>query len=282
MTLLTELTRSIAPPIPLTSLPGMIQLARSPFDATYRPPRIVMSRWPPLMTEKAIDDGKMTPPFLIVTVSLPALIRSGSSWPTSGYSPIPRRPFSAWKYTFYDGSTKLATVVGIPIPKLTYIFGLISLAALLATLILIYLSSSVLAEIYGPPGLLRVSFSILFYSLIPFTTLSTKMPGQWISSGFNSPTSTISSASAITIFPAVAQSGLKFLAVTWNTRLPSLSAFQHLTKEKSPVIASSKRYLLPLNSLTSLGLLYERTFPPGPYLVGISPVSRRVPAPVGE
>ena len=40
MTRLTPATRSIAPPIPLTMRPGIIQLARSPFSATCIAPRI--------------------------------------------------------------------------------------------------------------------------------------------------------------------------------------------------------------------------------------------------
>ena len=46
-TRLTPATRSIAPPMPLTSLPGIIQLARSPFSETSMAPRIAMSILPP-------------------------------------------------------------------------------------------------------------------------------------------------------------------------------------------------------------------------------------------
>jgi hypothetical protein len=48
---------------------------------------------------KHIDELMIEPPLLMVTVSFPALIRSGSSFPTSGYSPIPKSPFSEWKKT---------------------------------------------------------------------------------------------------------------------------------------------------------------------------------------
>ena len=46
-TRLTPATRSIAPPMPLTSLPGTIQLARSPLSVTSIAPRIARSMWPP-------------------------------------------------------------------------------------------------------------------------------------------------------------------------------------------------------------------------------------------
>jgi 3-oxoacid CoA-transferase subunit B len=46
-TRLTPATRSIAPPMPFTILPGIIQLARSPFCATCIAPRIDRSMWPP-------------------------------------------------------------------------------------------------------------------------------------------------------------------------------------------------------------------------------------------
>jgi hypothetical protein len=51
--------------------------------------------------------------------------------------------------------------------------ALISPAALLAIFILVYLSSSDLAAIVTPDPIFKVSFSILFSSLIPSTTLST-------------------------------------------------------------------------------------------------------------
>ena len=47
MTRFTPATRSIAPPMPFTILPGIIQLARSPFSATSMAPRIERSMWPP-------------------------------------------------------------------------------------------------------------------------------------------------------------------------------------------------------------------------------------------
>ncbi len=47
ITRLTPATRSIAPPMPLPILPGIIQLARSPFSATSMAPRIDRSMCPP-------------------------------------------------------------------------------------------------------------------------------------------------------------------------------------------------------------------------------------------
>src|SRR5262249_4020508 len=52
MTFFTPPTRSIAPPMPLTILPGIIQLARSPFSATCMAPRMAISIWPPRIMAK--------------------------------------------------------------------------------------------------------------------------------------------------------------------------------------------------------------------------------------
>src|ERR1700728_4859624 len=57
-TFLTPPTRSMAPPIPLTTLPGIIQLARSPFSATCMAPRIAMSMWPPRIIANESDELK--------------------------------------------------------------------------------------------------------------------------------------------------------------------------------------------------------------------------------
>ena len=48
----TPATRSMAPPMPLTILPGTIQLARSPFWATCMPPKIDRAIWPPRIIAK--------------------------------------------------------------------------------------------------------------------------------------------------------------------------------------------------------------------------------------
>ncbi|MNE90590.1 hypothetical protein D3C80_1881250 [compost metagenome] len=51
-TRLTPATRSMAPPMPFTSLPGIIQLAMSPFWATSMAPRIDRLMWPPRIMAK--------------------------------------------------------------------------------------------------------------------------------------------------------------------------------------------------------------------------------------
>ncbi len=47
MTRLTPATRSMAPPMPLTRLPGIIQFARSPFADTSMAPSMATSMRPP-------------------------------------------------------------------------------------------------------------------------------------------------------------------------------------------------------------------------------------------
>lgn len=79
MTLLAPLTKSIAPPIPFTIFPGIIQLAKSPFLDTYKPPKILTSICLPLIIAKLVELGKKLAPGTTVTVYLPALIRSGST-----------------------------------------------------------------------------------------------------------------------------------------------------------------------------------------------------------
>jgi hypothetical protein len=51
-TLRTPATRSIAPPMPLTILPGIIQLARSPCSLTCIAPRIDRLILPPRIMAK--------------------------------------------------------------------------------------------------------------------------------------------------------------------------------------------------------------------------------------
>ena len=58
ITRLAAATRSIAPPIPLIILPGIIQLARSPVSATCIAPRIAQSMWPPRIMAKDSADEK--------------------------------------------------------------------------------------------------------------------------------------------------------------------------------------------------------------------------------
>ena len=95
-------TRSMAPPIPFTILPGIIQLARSPqrdtlyqfldseeivkcpqtrkFLRTCIAPKMVRPTWPPLIMAKLSSLEKKELPGMAVTVCLPALIRSGSTF----------------------------------------------------------------------------------------------------------------------------------------------------------------------------------------------------------
>ena len=80
MTRRAPCTRSIAPPMPLTILPGIIQLARSPrgrdlHRAEDRGVDVAAADHP----EATCAESKNDAPGRIVTVSLPALIRSGST-----------------------------------------------------------------------------------------------------------------------------------------------------------------------------------------------------------
>src|SRR5690606_32225341 len=72
-------TRSIAPPMPLTSLPGIIQEAMLPCTSTSKAPSTVRSTWPPRIMAKDWAESKMAAPGRAVTVCLPALIMSASS-----------------------------------------------------------------------------------------------------------------------------------------------------------------------------------------------------------
>ena len=125
-TLLAPLTKSIAPPIPLTNLPGMIQLAKSPLEATYNAPKILKSICFPLIMPKLYDEEKNEAPVLIETVYLPAFIKSASTSYSSGNPPNPNIPFSLWRVTVRSGDIRSGQSVGIPIPKFTYMPSLIS------------------------------------------------------------------------------------------------------------------------------------------------------------
>ena len=95
-------TKSMAPPIPFTIFPGIIQLARSPQRDTLSQildseevmkcpqtrkglrtciaPKMVRPTWPPLIMAKLSSLEKKELPGMAVTVCLPALIRSGSTF----------------------------------------------------------------------------------------------------------------------------------------------------------------------------------------------------------
>ena len=60
---------------------------------------------------------------------LPALIQSASASPLAGKGPIPISPFSLWSSMLTPSGRKLLAMVGIPIPRLTYIPSLNSFAA---------------------------------------------------------------------------------------------------------------------------------------------------------
>ena len=84
ITRLAPCTRSIAPPIPLTIFPGIIQFAMSPAAETCMAPRIAASILPPRIIPNDVAESKNDAPRRSVTVSLPALIRSASSSPSTG------------------------------------------------------------------------------------------------------------------------------------------------------------------------------------------------------
>src|ERR1019366_2427475 len=121
--------RSIAPPIPFTSFPGIIQFAIDPSASTCIAPKMQRSMWPPRIITKESADEKNAAPGTTVTVSFPALMRSGSTSLSVGYGPMPRMPFSDWRMTSMPFGMKFETSVGMPMPRFTYIPSLSSLAA---------------------------------------------------------------------------------------------------------------------------------------------------------
>lgn len=66
MTSLSDATKSIAPPIPLTILPGMIQLAMSHLELHWSAPNTVTSKWCPRIILKLVDELKNEAPGNIV------------------------------------------------------------------------------------------------------------------------------------------------------------------------------------------------------------------------
>ena len=112
-------TRSMAPPMPFTILPGIIQLARLPCSSTSMAPSTLRSIWPPRIMAKESALEKYEVPGISVTVSLPALMRSASTSFSRGYGPTPNMPFSLCRTTSMPGGTWLATSVGMPMPRLT-------------------------------------------------------------------------------------------------------------------------------------------------------------------
>ncbi len=98
-------TRSIPPPIPFTIFPGTSQFARSPFSDTSSAPRMARSTWPPRIIANDSAEEKKAAPGRTVTVSFPALMRSASSSPSTGYGPTPRIPFSDCRTTSMPDGT---------------------------------------------------------------------------------------------------------------------------------------------------------------------------------
>ncbi len=89
--------------MPLTVRPGTVQLARSPADETCMAPSTETSIRPDRTMPKENAESKKEAPAATVTVSFPALIRSGCSSPSAGYGPTPRMPFSEWSTTWTPG-----------------------------------------------------------------------------------------------------------------------------------------------------------------------------------
>jgi len=77
MTVVAPWTRSMAPPMPVTSLPGTAQFASSPAAETCMAPSTATSMRPPRIIPKDSAESKNEAPGRTVTVSLPALMRSG-------------------------------------------------------------------------------------------------------------------------------------------------------------------------------------------------------------
>src|SRR3954454_24504207 len=71
------------------------------------------------MRPKDMALSKVDAPGKAVTGRPPASVSHGSAMPGSGIGPVPMSPFSDWKKTWIPFGAKLATRVGMPIPRLT-------------------------------------------------------------------------------------------------------------------------------------------------------------------
>ena len=80
----------MAPPIPFTILPGIIQFARLPSRSTWSAPRIVRSTWPPRTIAKESALEKYDVPGSSVTVSLPGVDEVGVLLARLGIRPDPQ------------------------------------------------------------------------------------------------------------------------------------------------------------------------------------------------
>ena len=75
--------------------------------------------WPPRIIANESADEKIDEPGSVVTVCLPALIRSASTSSSVGDGPMPSRPFSDCSHTSTPAGTWFATSVGKPMPRFT-------------------------------------------------------------------------------------------------------------------------------------------------------------------
>ena len=101
----TPATKSIAPPMPLTIFPGIIQFAKSPNSLTCIAPKIAILILPPRIIPNESADEKIAVPGIVVTVCLPALIKSASTLASVGNGPMPNIPFSDCSQTSIPSGT---------------------------------------------------------------------------------------------------------------------------------------------------------------------------------
>jgi len=98
-------TRSIAPPIPGTILPGIIQFASRPCTSICRPPSTVRSTWPPRIRPNDIALSNVHAPGIAPTGIPPASVSRACTMPSSGTGAVPINPFSDWKKMWIPGGT---------------------------------------------------------------------------------------------------------------------------------------------------------------------------------
>ena len=91
--------------MPLINFPGIIYEAILPFTSTSNAPRTVKSTWPPRIMANDSAESKTDAPVAIVTVCLPALMRSASMSSSVGNCPIPSKPFSDCNITSISSGT---------------------------------------------------------------------------------------------------------------------------------------------------------------------------------
>ena len=157
----------MAPPMPGTSFPGIIQLARRPLLSTCRPPSTVRSRWPPRIKPKEKVLSKLAAPGMAVMRPPPASTMFGFSMPCAGRGPTPASPFSVWKKTLIPGGKKPVTCVGKPMPKFTRPPGGISVATRRA---MIFLAGCVIRV--APSGIMATAVSNMIAVFIEVSVAS--------------------------------------------------------------------------------------------------------------